>query len=82
MMFHETKLPGVFEIHLESKPVERAFFARIWFQSGPQSVVPDVTGVGSPGGKLCTKTAYNVHDRPFFVAIVGSDLFRRGVARE
>jgi hypothetical protein len=50
MMFHETKLPGVFEIDLE--PVERGFFARIWFQSGPLSVVPDVTGVGSPGGKL------------------------------
>jgi len=32
MIFHETKLPGVFEIHLEPKPDERGFFARSWCQ--------------------------------------------------
>jgi dTDP-4-dehydrorhamnose 3,5-epimerase len=32
MTFHETKLPGVFEIHLEPKPDERGFFARSWCQ--------------------------------------------------
>ncbi len=30
MIFHETKLPGVFEIRLELKPDERGFFARSW----------------------------------------------------
>ena len=30
MTFHETKLPGVFEIHVELKPDERGFFARAW----------------------------------------------------
>jgi dTDP-4-dehydrorhamnose 3,5-epimerase len=30
MIFSETKLPGVFEIHLEAKPDERGFFARTW----------------------------------------------------
>lgn len=48
MMFHETELREVFEIHLESKPVERGFFADIWSQSGPQSVVADATAVRSP----------------------------------
>jgi dTDP-4-dehydrorhamnose 3,5-epimerase len=32
MTFHETQLPGVFEIHLEPKPDERGFFARCWCQ--------------------------------------------------
>jgi dTDP-4-dehydrorhamnose 3,5-epimerase len=32
MIFHETRLPGVFEIHIESKPDERGFFARTWCQ--------------------------------------------------
>jgi dTDP-4-dehydrorhamnose 3,5-epimerase len=32
MKFHETKLPGVFEIHLESASDERGFFARTWCQ--------------------------------------------------
>src|SRR5664279_2750506 len=32
MTFHETKLPGVFEIHLEPKGDERGFFARSWCQ--------------------------------------------------
>jgi dTDP-4-dehydrorhamnose 3,5-epimerase len=32
MNFHETKLPGVFEIHLDPKPDERGFFARSWCQ--------------------------------------------------
>ena len=32
MIFHETKLPGVFEIHLEPKGDERGFFARSWCQ--------------------------------------------------
>ena len=32
MIFHETKLPGVFEIHLEPHPDERGFFARSWCQ--------------------------------------------------
>ncbi len=32
MTFHETKLKGVFEIHLERKPDERGFFARSWCQ--------------------------------------------------
>jgi dTDP-4-dehydrorhamnose 3,5-epimerase len=32
MIFHETKLPGVFEIHLEAKIDERGFFARTWCQ--------------------------------------------------
>lgn len=30
MIFHETKIPGVFEIHIERKPDERGFFARTW----------------------------------------------------
>lgn len=32
MTFHETKLPGVFEIHLEPASDERGFFARSWCQ--------------------------------------------------
>jgi dTDP-4-dehydrorhamnose 3,5-epimerase len=32
MIFRETKLPGVFEIHLEPKGDERGFFARSWCQ--------------------------------------------------
>jgi dTDP-4-dehydrorhamnose 3,5-epimerase len=32
MLFHETKLPGVFEIHLEPHPDNRGFFARTWCQ--------------------------------------------------
>jgi dTDP-4-dehydrorhamnose 3,5-epimerase len=32
MTFHETKLPGVFEICLEPKGDERGFFARSWCQ--------------------------------------------------
>lgn len=32
MIFHSTKLPGVFEIHLEPKADERGFFARSWCQ--------------------------------------------------
>ena len=32
MTFHETKLPGVFEIHLELKGDDRGFFARSWCQ--------------------------------------------------
>ena len=32
MKFHETNLPGVFEIHLEPKGDERGFFARAWCQ--------------------------------------------------
>ena len=32
MIFCETKLPGVFEIHVEPKPDERGFFARTWCQ--------------------------------------------------
>lgn len=30
MIFHETKLPGVFEIQVEAKRDERGFFARTW----------------------------------------------------
>jgi len=30
MTFHETKLPGVFEVRLELKQDERGFFARSW----------------------------------------------------
>jgi dTDP-4-dehydrorhamnose 3,5-epimerase-like enzyme len=48
MIFHETKLPGVFEIHLESKPDERGFFARTWGQSEMLSVVQDDGGAGTP----------------------------------
>lgn len=33
MTFHETKISGVFEIHLERKPDERGFFARTWCQN-------------------------------------------------
>lgn len=33
MIFHETRLPGVFEIHLEPKTDERGFFARTWCQT-------------------------------------------------
>jgi len=33
MTFHETKIPGVFEIRLELKPDERGFFARSWCQN-------------------------------------------------
>jgi dTDP-4-dehydrorhamnose 3,5-epimerase len=32
MTFHETKIPGVFEIHLEPKRDDRGFFARSWCQ--------------------------------------------------
>jgi dTDP-4-dehydrorhamnose 3,5-epimerase len=32
MTFHETNIPGVFEIRLELKPDERGFFARSWCQ--------------------------------------------------
>lgn len=32
MTFHETKLPGVFEIHLNPRADERGFFARSWCQ--------------------------------------------------
>lgn len=32
MTFRETKLQGVFEIHVESKPDERGSFARCWCQ--------------------------------------------------
>jgi dTDP-4-dehydrorhamnose 3,5-epimerase len=32
MIFHETKLPGAFEIHLEPIADERGFFARTWCQ--------------------------------------------------
>ncbi|MFY9910145.1 MAG: dTDP-4-dehydrorhamnose 3,5-epimerase [Candidatus Sulfotelmatobacter sp.] len=30
MNFHETKLPGIFEIHLDRNSDERGFFARSW----------------------------------------------------
>jgi dTDP-4-dehydrorhamnose 3,5-epimerase len=33
MKFHETNLPGVFEIRIEPKPDERGFFARTWCQA-------------------------------------------------
>lgn len=32
MIFHKTKLPGVFEIHIERQSDERGFFARSWCQ--------------------------------------------------
>lgn len=32
MTFHETKLSGVFEIHIEANSDERGFFARCWCQ--------------------------------------------------
>lgn len=32
MEFLKTKLPGVFEIHIQTKPDERGFFARTWCQ--------------------------------------------------
>ena len=32
MLFHETKLQGVFEIYLEPTPDARGFFARCWCQ--------------------------------------------------
>lgn len=32
MTFHKTKLPGVFEIHLEPTSDDRGFFARSWCQ--------------------------------------------------
>ena len=32
MTFQETRLAGVFEIHLEPKRDERGFFARSWCQ--------------------------------------------------
>jgi len=32
MTFRETKLAGVFEVHLDFKPDERGFFARTWCQ--------------------------------------------------
>lgn len=33
MIFHKTRLPGVFEIHLEPKADDRGFFARCWCQN-------------------------------------------------
>ncbi|MGA2983093.1 MAG: dTDP-4-dehydrorhamnose 3,5-epimerase [Terriglobia bacterium] len=38
MTFHKTKLPGVFEIHLELRPDERGFFARCWCQEEFENV--------------------------------------------
>jgi len=32
MIFHETRVSGVFEIHIEPKTDERGFFARFWCQ--------------------------------------------------
>jgi dTDP-4-dehydrorhamnose 3,5-epimerase len=32
MIFHQTKIPGAFEIELEAIPDERGFFARTWCQ--------------------------------------------------
>ena len=32
MTFHETNLPGVFEVHIEPRYDERGFFARSWCQ--------------------------------------------------
>jgi dTDP-4-dehydrorhamnose 3,5-epimerase len=32
MTFHETKIPGVFEIHIEPTRDDRGFFARTWCQ--------------------------------------------------
>jgi dTDP-4-dehydrorhamnose 3,5-epimerase len=32
MIFHETKISGVFEIHVERKSDDRGFFARTWCQ--------------------------------------------------
>jgi dTDP-4-dehydrorhamnose 3,5-epimerase len=32
LTFHESKIQGVYEIHLERKPDERGFFARTWCQ--------------------------------------------------
>src|SRR5580704_6330213 len=32
MTYHDTKLSGVLEIHLDPKPDERGFFARTWCQ--------------------------------------------------
>lgn len=32
MTFHETKIPGVFEIYIEPKRDDRGFFARVWCQ--------------------------------------------------
>src|SRR5579872_4508078 len=32
MLFHETKLPGVFEIDIDPHPDERGFFSRTWCQ--------------------------------------------------
>lgn len=37
MTFHETKLAGVFEIHLEPRTDDRGFFARSWCQEEFQS---------------------------------------------
>ena len=33
MIFHETKLAGVFEVHIERHHDERGFFARSWCQN-------------------------------------------------
>jgi len=44
MTFHETRIPGVFEIHLEPQHDDRGFFARTWcrkeFES--QSLKPEL----------------------------------------
>src|SRR5215813_996341 len=32
MVFLETKLPGLFEIHIDARPDDRGFFARTWCQ--------------------------------------------------
>jgi dTDP-4-dehydrorhamnose 3,5-epimerase len=37
MIFKETKLPGVFEIHIEPRADERGFFARTWCQDEYQT---------------------------------------------
>ena len=37
MIFHETELRGVFEIHLEPRSDERGFFARSWCQKEYES---------------------------------------------
>jgi len=38
MIFHEKKLPGVFEIHLEPQADARGFFARTWCQKEFQRI--------------------------------------------
>jgi dTDP-4-dehydrorhamnose 3,5-epimerase len=54
MIFDETKLAGVFEIHPERKPDDRGFFARTWCQK-------EFADHGLDASIVQCSTSYNIH---------------------